>query len=74
MRLSFIGSIAASLILAGLVVSSAAAQNATMAGKYRYSACICQFGYGGNDCVPVVSCSSEGGQCAQSCPAQPRSK
>lgn len=33
-------------------------------------ACICHFGYGGNDCVTAVSCTSEGGRCIRSCPTQ----
>jgi hypothetical protein len=70
MRLSFVGSVMIGLTLAGVALSSAAAQNASMRGQYRYSACTCQFGYGGNDCVPAVACTSEGGHCAQSCAAQ----
>jgi len=69
MRLSFVGSVMIGLTLAGVALSSAAAQNASMRGQY-YSACTCQFGYGGNDCVPAVACTSEGGHCAQSCAAQ----
>jgi hypothetical protein len=65
MRLSFVGSLMVSLILASLPLSPAAARNATAS----YAACICHFGYGGNDCAPATSCTSEGGQCIRSCPA-----
>jgi hypothetical protein len=66
MRFSFVGSVMIVLALAGLAPSSAAAQNDTNGG-YRYSKCICHFGYGGSRCVPAVSCADEGGRCVRSC-------
>jgi hypothetical protein len=39
----------------------------------RYEACNCYFGYMGNAagaCTPITSCSSSGGRCKASCPAQ----
>jgi hypothetical protein len=39
----------------------------------RYDSCNCYFGYMGNAagvCTPVTSCSSSGGRCRSSCPAQ----
>ncbi len=39
----------------------------------RYQSCNCYFGYMGNGagvCTPTTSCSSSGGRCTSSCPAQ----
>jgi hypothetical protein len=39
----------------------------------RYESCNCYFGYMGNAagaCTPITSCSSSGGRCRASCPAQ----
>lgn len=39
----------------------------------RYESCNCYFGYMGNSagaCTPITSCSSSGGSCRSSCPAQ----
>ncbi len=39
----------------------------------RYESCNCYFGYLGNGagtCTPVTACSSSGGRCRSSCPAQ----
>lgn len=33
-------------------------------------ACVCHFGYGGDECVTAVSCTSEGGRCIRSCPTK----
>jgi len=33
-------------------------------------ACICHFGYGGDECVTAISCTSEGGRCVRSCPTK----
>jgi len=70
MRSSSMCSIMSGLALMGLALSSAAADS--VRGQYtpRYSACICQFGYGSGECVPAVSCLSEGGRCSQSCAEQ----
>lgn len=35
--------------------------------SYRYSGCICHFGYGGDFCNEAVSCGSEGGRCTEPC-------
>jgi hypothetical protein len=35
--------------------------------SYRYSGCMCHFGYGDNGCAEAVSCSGEGGNCTGSC-------
>jgi hypothetical protein len=70
MRLLFIGIVALAPILMGPTISFAA-QNSEIKSSYHYSGCVCRFGYGGNACIPDVSCGSEGGQCAESCVLSP---
>lgn len=52
----------------GLAVSPAMAQKSY--SKKGYSSCLCDYGYPGLTCVPVVSCYDEGGRCRKSCPRQ----
>jgi hypothetical protein len=61
-----IGSIVIIPLLVG-ATASFASQNGEMKSSYRYSGCVCRFGYGGDACTPDVSCGSEGGRCADSC-------
>jgi hypothetical protein len=70
MRSLLIGFIAIAPTLAVPTVSFAA-QNSELKSSYHYSGCVCHFGYGGNACIPDVSCGSEGGQCAESCVLSP---
>jgi hypothetical protein len=58
------------LIIVGLsVVTPASALHRTTyyQTSYRYSGCVCHFGYGGDFCNEEVSCGSEGGHCTDYC-------
>jgi hypothetical protein len=65
MRLLFICLVIA---CAGLAASLAAAQKSY--SKRGYSSCLCDYGYPGFACVPVVSCLDEGGRCRERCRRQ----
>jgi hypothetical protein len=73
--------IGVSLTLVALTLSPAEARYHHYSRSYsdgtyreaRYESCNCYFGYMGNGpgvCTPVTSCSSSGGRCRASCPAQ----
>jgi hypothetical protein len=73
--------VAVGLTLMALAVSPAEARYHHYSHNYsdgsyreaRYESCNCYFGYMGNAagvCTPVTSCSSSGGRCRSSCPAQ----
>jgi hypothetical protein len=51
-----------------LAASPAGAQKSH--SKKGYSSCLCDYGYPGFACVPVVSCLDEGGRCRKPCPRQ----
>lgn len=70
MRLALISAVAVILTFAGPAFSSAA-QNDHLKASNRYTGCFCHFGYGGNTCIPDVSCGSEGGRCGGSCALAP---
>jgi hypothetical protein len=60
----------ACLMIIGLSCASAASashRSSTSEASYRYSGCICHFGYGGDFCNEAVSCGSEGGRCIETC-------
>jgi hypothetical protein len=71
MRLLIVG---AALAWIGLAVSPATAQDDRRDPftRYRFAACICYFAPHDTDasCRPRVSCYTQGGRCAQRCPAQ----
>jgi hypothetical protein len=70
MRLLFVGLVTSVLTLAAPTLSSAA-QTGNIRSSDHYSGCVCRFGYGGNACIPDVSCGSEGGRCAEACVLSP---
>jgi len=69
MRLWLIGFV---LVCIGQTVPAAAETMKNPYTQYRYASCRCFFGPSDDapTCVPQVSCSSEGGRCGKSCPAQ----
>lgn len=71
MRPLFIGLVAGVLTLIAPALSSAAHAR-EMRGSYRYSGCVCRFGYGSDNCQPDVACSGEGGRCTRSCSLAPQ--
>jgi hypothetical protein len=52
----------------GLTASPAAAQKSY--SRRGYSSCYCDFGYPDMSCMPVITCSDEGGRCKKPCPRQ----
>ena len=65
MRLSIV---LCTLACLGLAAGPAAAQKSY--SRKGYSSCYCDYGYPGWSCVPVVSCSDEGGRCRKPCARQ----
>jgi hypothetical protein len=57
-----------SLACLGLVAVPAVGQKSY--SRRGYGSCFCDFGYPGYSCVPVVSCSDEGGRCRKPCRRQ----
>src|SRR4029079_13894768 len=62
MRLVIVGW---TLVCLGLAIEPAAAQKSY--SRRGYSSCYCDYGYPGTNCVPAVSCATEGGRCRKPC-------